>query len=489
MTAVASMAQTFTKAQEFLTILRNESSMFSKKGKRRKLWDEIMQYDFKNESKITNNEKMMVVYRFIQNHFNKSIYENLTKPNPNTGKLLMDKVYWMIWTPARRAAVKEANKHAHEAAKAAKQAELKKQKKEAAKKRADKEKMEIFRLGKGDEALGTKRYQERMRKDGNAKAEKEAAEVSQDAKKLLEFWTWRLGEGKYYDKKMRAADIERPGQYAYAHKSKTISLKSECIMKTLTYLLEKKVATKPCITFKDDSQGTVHYSTLVHLPTNDSRHITTMPVRPLNFVKHRQTPAEISGPITGFRMCEGKLYFRVNNMSMPNTHMLLPKKWEKFNKAAAKWIGSKKYEACPNHRVNVPLLLNLRDPKGIKSISWVESETKYTAVVQTYGKDLAYIKSLRGKSQAEKEADALKEMQAAAAQQKEQRRIESIARQFAKQPGYSASATTILEAFKQVEQQTATKPKFCSSCGAKINNLTLSGSKAKFCGECGTRFV
>ena len=68
MTAVAT-SMTLTKAQKFLTILRNESSSFSKKGKRRKLWNEIMQYDFENEVKVRHNEKMMVVYRFIQKQF------------------------------------------------------------------------------------------------------------------------------------------------------------------------------------------------------------------------------------------------------------------------------------------------------------------------------------------------------------------------------------------------------------------------------------
>ncbi|GAG32396.1 unnamed protein product, partial [marine sediment metagenome] len=225
--------------------------------------------------------------------------------------------------------------------------------------------------------------------------------------------------------------------------------------------------------------------TLVHLPTNDSRHITMMPVRPLNFVKHRQTPAEISGPITGFRMCEGKLYLRVNNMSMPNTHILLPKKWEKFNKAAAKWIGSKKYEACPNHGVNVPLLLNLRDPKGIKSISWVESETKYTAVVQTYGKDLAYIKSLRGKSQAEKEADALKEMEKAAEQQKKQRATNAIMREFFATPTipttcFHTSFNEIRQTFSKAEAGLHTKPKFCPHCRS---NVTVAN--AAWCSSCG----
>ena len=411
----------------------------------------------------------------------KTIYEDPSQP-ANTGNLLMDKVYWMIWTPARRQRAKAANKRAHEAAKAAKQSELRKQQKEAAQKRAAKEKIEILRLGKGNEALGTKRYQERMRKDGNAKAEKEAAEVSQDAKKQLEFWTWRLGEGKYYDKKMQAVDIEQPAApWGYVSKSKMISIHHSCVMEALGYLLKEGVAKNPRITFKDDSQGSVHYSALVHLPTNEDIHITMMPVRPLNFVKHRKTPAEISGAITGFRMCEGKLYFCVNNMMMPNTHVLLPNKWEKFNKAAPKWIGSKRYEACPNHRVNVPLLLNIRDPKGIKSISWTDAGTKYTAVVQTHGKDLAYIKSLRGKSQAEKEADALKEMREAADRQKAQCAASARAHEFfAKQPGYNTPVDEIRRTFAAVEAGLHKKPNFCP-----IGRGNVTAANASWCSSCG----
>ena len=492
MTAAASMAQTFTKAQEFLTILRNESSMFSKKGKRRKLWDEIMQYDFKNESKITNNEKMMVVYRFIQNHFNKSIYENLTKPNPNTGKLLMDKVYWMIWTPARRAVAKEANKHSHEVAKAAKQAELKKQKKEAAKKRTDKEKMEMLRLGKGNLNIGVKLFEQRMNKDKERKAQKDAAEMSQDADKTFKFWKWRLetDEGKCYDIPIKAAQLESVLRHESISQRKTISIKTNCAQEALQYLLESDYATRFSIKFASDSQGKVHLYSIVHKANNPTHHITMAPLTTMHFEGKRKNPAEISGLITDYQINDGKLYIRTNTANMTGAYFLLPEKWQKFKKAH-KYIGDKLYIAQPTTGPTVPLLLGIRDPKAIESFSWVDNHVEYTAFLQEYGKDLAYIKSLRGKSQAEKEADALKEMQAAAAQQKDKRRIESIARQFAKQRGYSAPATTILEAFKQVEtgQQTATKPKFCSSCGAKINNLTLSGSKAKFCGGCGTRFV
>ena len=481
MTAAATMAQTFTKAQEFLTILHNESSTLSRKGKRRKLWNEIMQYDFENESRISDNEKMMIVYRFIQNRFNRAIYEDQTQP-ANTGKPLIDKVYWMIWTPARRADAKEANIFANEAANVKKNAERRKQQKEAAQKRSEKEKIEMLRLGKGNMDLGVKLFEQRMNKDKERKAQKDADEMAHDLDKTFKFWKWRLetDEGKCYDIPIKAAQLESVLRHESIFQRKTISIKTNCAQEALQYLLESDYATRFNITFASDSQGKVHLYSIVHKANNPTHHITMAPLTTMHFEGKRKNPAEISGPITDYQINDGKLYIRTNTANMSGAYFLLPEKWQKFKKTH-KYIRAKLYIAQPTTGPTVPLLLGIRDPKAIKSFSWVDNHVEYTAVLQEYGKDLAYIKSLRGKSQAENEADALKEMQAAAIQQKNKRRIESIARQLAKHSGYSASVNTILETFRDVEvaQQTATKSKFCPHCRTKIKV-----KKAKWCSSC-----
>ena len=60
----------------------------------------------------------------------------------------------------------------------------------AAAKRADREKIEILRLGKGDMDRGVEAFNERMRKDKEIKAQKDALEMSQDADKTFKFWNY-----------------------------------------------------------------------------------------------------------------------------------------------------------------------------------------------------------------------------------------------------------------------------------------------------------
>ena len=60
----------------------------------------------------------------------------------------------------------------------------------ANRKKADKEKIEMLRLGNGDMELGVKLYQQRMQKDKDRKAKKDEREMALNAGLTFEFWNW-----------------------------------------------------------------------------------------------------------------------------------------------------------------------------------------------------------------------------------------------------------------------------------------------------------
>ena len=218
----------------------------------------------------------------------------------------------------------------------------------AAAKRADKEKVEILRLGKGNMDRGVEAFNKRMRKDKERKAEKDALEMSQDAVITAEFWKWRLQTdmGKCYGQPVHPATLKTLKMHTFINESKITSISTKYAKEALQYLLEADYTSRFNITFAPDSQGKVHLYSIVHKADNPNHHITMAPLTTMHFEGIRKKPEEISGPITHYQINNGKFYIRTNTTTMTNAHFLLPEKWQKFKKSTT-LIGGKTVYAQP----------------------------------------------------------------------------------------------------------------------------------------------
>ena len=412
---------------QVMDILHEETHKYKSRSKQKRLVDRLKSAGLSPNKQHTGD--FLWAYNWITTKFNKEIYNDTTKPHPNTGKGLIWIFYYhfveryrerVFRSPEEMAATK-ARREARKAANAEylrkKRAKLAEQKKISAKKKMAKEKQERLRLGGGNEEVGARRFQERMNAQSKEKDRKAAVKVSGDAQKLHSFWEWRLqtDEGKCYDIPLHAASYKSIyTSYGRAQFTKRFMLKPEDAVTTLQFLLNETDAPvkNPKITFKPDSTGKVHFYGMCHRAVNPNHHITMAPVVALHYKKTRRTPAEISGAITGCKLLNGEFYIQTKHAQM-NTIPLLPPMWNDFKAVPDKPIGYKRYKAQPNRGTDIPFMLKILAPSAIETLEWTNGQTKYVVTMDNYGKDLAYVKSLC-KTQDELEAEELRKMKEAA---------------------------------------------------------------------------
>ena len=500
---------------QVMGILHEETHHFKSQSKQKRLVNRLKSIGLSPHKQHTGD--FLWAYNWITTKFNIDLYNDTTKPHPNTGKGLIWIFYYHFVeryrerhfrSPEEIAASKlrsEARKAANAESLRKKRAKLAEQKKISAKKKMAKEKQERLRLGGGNEELGARRFQERMKTQSAEKDRKAAVKVSGDAQKLFDFWEWRLqtDEGKCYDIPLHAASFKSIyTSYVRTQSTKRFMLKPEDAVTTLQFLLNETDAPvkNPKITFKTDSTGKVHFYGMCHRAVNPNHHITMAPVVALHYKKMRKTPAEISGAITGCKLLNGEFYVQTKHTLM-NTIPLLPPMWNDFKAVADKVIGSKRYKAQPTRGTDIPFMLKVLNPTAIESFEWTNGHTKYVVTMDNYGKELAYVKSLC-KTQDEMEAEELRKMKevadAATKKKKEERAERARMNEFWKKQTENINMSTenmsayfdnmvdsfktsanIFGAFKPPAENRTTS-KFCKECGKGVRGM-------KFCQSCGTK--
>ena len=397
-----------------------------------------------------------LAYNWIVNQFDINIYNSSYH---NTGRHLIDKLYHEVinkhrpYTPATPEQIKmskmkrDNRRHIRNIQMTAKEMRDAENKKVADEKKRGKRNVQMKRVG------GVKNFQNQMKADKDAKEKRNAANMTEREK--ADFWSWRLyGDGKKLDISMVPAPVVQLSRNTFHYKTDVFQVCAKESHDALNYIVQESKRSIR-VKFKGDSQGLVFYYALCLIRDNPDHHSSMGIPWLLKFHGEVREPDAISGNISGYITHNNKVYLCVEDQYI-YAHRKLPPQWAKASQLQNRYIGGKIFRAEPHDNVKTPFLLGIQDSTAIESFSWVEGGTKYTAHVETHGKGVDYIKSLKPKSRVELMAEDMKKLEKNAAEERERNKQQAISR--------------------TAKQSIA---KFCKECGKGVIGM-------KFCQNCGT---